>query len=442
MKQFTFKSHYFSVPQLLSQMVLILGSTLGSVIYSQVEDAGSLSLSQAIEEGLTHSPDHQVAQNAHRMALNDEILGTSRLFPTVDARARTVYQNQKALQEGAPARGDFDSYSNSVGLGLSWVLFDGLQTFKAKSIVEQEAKLSEFSLESSERLTIMQIKLLYAKTSVSFELANWWSEQYQTTRNQFQKSEEKFNSGAMTKREWLKAKILMKKDSISLVNQTQQFKTSWVSLSELIGRESSQIPKFDLFELAELQNIPSLDLNQNLEFQELKVQEKIALESKEFAKGSYYPRLIGFGNYDYIHKNSEFSDLRQTNENLLGEVGLALSWNIFDGLQSTMEFRNAQLSLENVKIKKSYYQAKVSNEFQILKDDIQIGRDNLILAQEQSALSQEHLTLTLESYQIGGLTRLEYEDALLESRLAKITLKNAEIVYYEKSLKLLYLCGK
>jgi outer membrane protein TolC len=131
---------------------------------------------------------------------------------------------------------------------------------------------------------------------------------------------------------------------------------------------------------------------------------------------SYLPTLGAFGNVTWANITG-FTG-KETN----WAVGLALSWNIFDGGLREADLREANARIVEAEAARDSTLLKAEGQVRQALLDMQSARANAVKAKEQRDLSAENLRLVEVSYRAGAATAVEQADASTQLRNAEIAL--------------------
>lgn len=407
--------------------------------------AESLSLEEALQMATTSNVDYQIQQNRKQQAKNTELLGLTKLLPTLDAGARATYEEREVIEVVNPLFTPLNSNSLSGNLTMNWILFDGFQTWATKSFVEGQLKVETLKTEDLKRQLEINVKVSYYQLAIIQQLEKWWEAQYESSQSEFLQSKTKWELGSLPRRDWLKAQIKVKNDSIAWVNQKIQMQQGWNQLSQIIGIDAltsqSNIPELDTNIQLKEEVSSEINLENNLQIQTLRSQVNLANDNARSVASTYYPRLVAYGTYSYLFSENEFDFGNRVNEFNTREVGLNLTWNLFNGLQSQMDYRNAKLDVMNAKLQLQNSKNEMESEYQLKLKEYSLSQQQLETALTQYELTQEHLQMTEESYKLGAITQFEYDQARLDYQSSWVDLQQKRLKVYELQLMVDYLSG-
>jgi outer membrane protein TolC len=163
--------------------------------------------------------------------------------------------------------------------------------------------------------------------------------------------------------------------------------------------------------------------------------ERIAVRSQNL------PYLKFKAGYGYNQRRYEVSNTKKS-ETLGLNYGLTLGMNLFNGLNTKRELRNAQLSIENSKLEAESKLLNLKEAFFNLYLLYENNEKILNMEKENLVVSKEYFERSMDKYKLGALSGIELREAqqnLLNAESRYLTAEY-EIKLCEVSLRLL--CGE
>ncbi|MFM8560014.1 MAG: TolC family protein, partial [bacterium] len=120
----------------MSRAVLVTFALVFGTLAAPARAAEPLTLSQALDAALRANARLQVARNDRAVAGHENSLGNAGFLPALDATAARSAERGRTTttpSSGAGTTADDDADATTLGLRLSWTLFDGGRMFSAKS---------------------------------------------------------------------------------------------------------------------------------------------------------------------------------------------------------------------------------------------------------------------------------------------------------------------
>ena len=115
-------------------------------------------------------------------------------------------------------------------------------------------------------------------------------------------------------------------------------------------------------------------------------------------------------------------------------TGLTLSWNIFNGRNTSRQIQNAKLNLNSTALLLADTRSKIEQELYVAYKTFQSELEILDLETENAGVATENVNVALESFRLGSISGLElkdaqnsFEGAQLRLLMAKFRAKLSEI---------------
>ena len=161
-------------------------------------------------------------------------------------------------------------------------------------------------------------------------------------------------------------------------------------------------------------------------------------------RSGYLPTIGLIGSYGWNENNNNAASFVAVSSNTGLSGGLNLSWNVFDGGGTITRVKNAQINLQNQKLRKEQLKQDVERNFNNAWDDYK-NKLRIFQVQESNIeTAKNNFLRTQEKFKLGQVTSIEFRQAqfnLLTSELrrneAKYDAKLAEVVVLQLSGELL-----
>jgi outer membrane protein len=231
------------------------------------------------------------------------------------------------------------------------------------------------------------------------------------------------------------------------VSQKKQFEELLKSRYALLKEEMGYPSGSDLtleYDTTKMQNDAFIDTTMKLnydnriEYQLLQTQINLQQANLSYQDLSFIPTLSAFGNYTYFYQNDNLSNLYKTNY-LSSNIGLQLSFPIFQGGKRIQEIEQASLEVKRYKyelislrdsLNTEYITAMGEytsnlNNYYILKQNLGLARDvyNTIELQYKSGIKTYLDVITAETDL--RTTQANYNNALFQVLSSKLDVQKA-----------------
>ena len=410
-------------------MTACLSGMLLSLFATEGVAQQRLSLSDCIARALESNYSLKIIRNEASMAKNN--VNYSPFLPTVAASAEQSQQRNNVKTEnasGVESKTSGASVNNySLGVGLNWRLFDGLEMFTTHEKYKELQALGELTLQQAIESLIVEVSSSYYNVLIQQNLleANRYSLKISAER--YEEAKLRYELKKLSGLEMRQAKLDLNADSSTYVRQKEMLKSAYITLNRLMN--------------ADLQNVdyvrdtillgPSLELEmleeQTLEFNTAllmaRKNQKISALDLKNARAVFFPTLDFNTGYNYNRTKNPTSTNRLNRTNGF-YWGFSLNVPIFNRLQSRTEVKNAKLELENTELTYQDVEMETLGDLALLFNTYE---NNLLMVDfesESADVAAENLESALASYKIGSLSGIEfreYQDSYLEAVNRKLS---------------------
>lgn len=413
-----------------------------------------LSLEECVNIALEHNYGLRIVRNQEEILKNNNTLGNAGYLPVLDAAV--AYDGELVNTDSESSGGQKTSHNGvyndgfDAGLDLNWTIFNG---FKIKATKEKLELLQK----QGELQTIIAVENLVGDIISEYNNLIYQNLKLKSLKYSIDLSQERvrvvearYQTGASSNLELQQAKVDLNTDNYNYLKQQEKVIASRIALNKLLAADNSA----DLYapvNLADtaivLHKIDSLNvmLEKLYEYNtELKLaaNEIGVLEKERVAvRSQNLPYLKFKAGYGYNQRRYEVSNTKK-NETLGLNYGLTLGMNLFNGLNTKRELRNAQLSIENSKLEAESKLLNLKEAFFNLYLLYENNEKILNMEKENLVVSKEYFERSMDKYKLGALSGIELREAqqnLLNAESRYLTAEY-EIKLCEVSLRLL--CGE
>lgn len=393
----------------------------------------TLSLEEAIQEGLENNYAIRIARNNELIADNSNNPGNAGMLPTVAATGAVSYTSNNTKQQffSGDAREGKGAGNTSVrgGLALNWTAFDGFRMFAIRDRLELQATRSRTFTQSAMQDLVSQIQIAYyglVRLRQQIEITDQGIQLNQAIKDL---AEAKLKIGTGTSLDVLQTSTRLNADSSTLVNLQDQLAQAKIGLNRLLNRDpgtnfivSTDVPQVVMPSIEEL---TELALRQNYAVRLLNIDEQIALTQIKEVRSALYPSIDINAGYNYAWSKAEVGFLL-SNRSFGPTVGLSVNYNLFPGRNVKKDVANAELFLKNIELDRQDLEAGIKSDlavlfqqYQALGNLLQVEENNLETAQKNSALAEE-------LYRSGRATSFEVREAILEETRVRDRLSDVQ----------------
>lgn len=415
-----------------------------------VQAAPVLTLEQALAEARTRNLDIQQADARLRQAMQISWKAWSYYLPQVSAGA-TFTHNQADVTLSFPQQTTIRSFTtqnqdppglpgNPTNLQVVPISFLDATIQKQNQIGAQvqvnqailapalwpaianaytAEKVAALTVENARREVMYGVAQVYYGAASLKQAVSVTERQLAITRERERDARVRYQAGTTPKVALLRAEIDRAQSEQDLKRSQNAFLTAKVSLSTLLDHSGDfdvEIPPAP---------VPPPGAPSELEAAALRDRPDVQAAAKglDLAEGQrsaiyyqYAPSLGAFGRYQWANLAG------LTGQQLTWAIGLAATWNIFDGGLREANLREASAKVVEADAARRASDAKALEEVRTARLDLESALANKSKAQERVTLARENQQITALSYKAGAATYLETTDAVESLRQSELGL--------------------
>ncbi len=232
-----------------------------------------------------------------------------------------------------------------------------------------------------------------------------------------------YQGGIVDKTDYKRATISLNNIRAERLQAQELLKARFASLKEQMGYPSHAdlVLESDSTQMereAFIDTTQTVSVESRVEYQLLMTQKRLQEANLDYARWSFLPSLTAFGNYNLNYQSGELSQLFQRNYPN-SNVGLQLSFPIFQGGKRIQEIKQAQLELERVKYDAIALRNSVNTQYTQALANYRSSLNNYHVLQENLELAREVYHTIQQQYKAGVKTYLEVIAAETDLRSAQ-----------------------
>ena len=402
----------------------------------------TLSLDEAIAETMKHNYGIKMTKNVTQMSLNNVKPANAGLLPKLDLSGNMNFADNQIQQTDGEIDQSFTN--NSVSVGLSYTLFDGMGSLYSYQKLKSQHKESELQEKAYIENTLIQLINIYYQVASLQDNLKISEEMLDISGDRLERIVTKKEFGRSSGLDLLNAKVDFNNDSINYLNIQRQYDEAKRNLNMVMGMESSleysvetQIDPFKAYSL-ELLMTEALDRNASYLLSKTKIVSS-EIELKK-VKSLSAPKLMLQSSYGYNQQTDNFA-FNYNNPNVNFSAGLTLSFNLFDGGIKKTQRQNAQLSVDNLKL--SMEEGKLNLKTQIENGYALYDNSLTVLNAEQKNLASSQLNFeqSSEYFKLGQISSTQFREAQLNLNRAKTSISSAVFSAKLAEMELMRLTG-
>ena len=321
---------------------------------------------------------------------------------------------------------------------LSWPVFTGGKRIYATHIGNRMVDLAKVGKEETHAILQTELIETYYALQLADEIQKVKEQTYQSLQQHYNHALKLEANGIITKAERLFAEVNRQEAKREWDAAKQEREVAHQALCSLLNMASEEVnilpvsPLFISNELPDSLCFKNLISNTNYTIRRLRLEETIADNQLKIHKSAYLPTIALVGKQTLYAHNLPSNLMPRT------MVGIAFTWNLFDGLNREADIRVARLAKESVSLEKEKTENTLNVLVQKLYSELQEAKDEVSTLQTTIAMSEELLRIRRKSFDEGMATSTEVVDA--EVMLSKV--KTAMLLaMYQFDVSLASLCS-
>ncbi len=407
-----------------------------------------LTLQEATQKMLSNNFDIRIAQKDTLISENNITRGNAGFLPNLDLVGRangSLNDTRLLFLDGRTQEvNDAQTRQQNVTLGLNWMIFDGLRMFNNYKLLQLTHQSTKIDLRFTIETALRELYITYYDIILRQKVLELLAQNLQVSRERLDVAYNRYELGAFSKADWLRAKVDFNNDSAQVINQEQLVFQSKATLNQLMGEQPSQtfittdtiLINLSL-DYAELKNYLETENTQTLAARQTQI-----IRQKELllAEGNQLPTLTVDAGYSFFNSVSD-AGFVVSNRNQGFTYGFTLAYPLFNGLNRKRETQNARIRLNQSEEQLSNAKLFASTTFEINYQNYLRQKDLLQLEQANVEVVRQNLDIAIERYKLGLVSAIEFRDAQLVALQAENRLISLQFQLKLSEIELLRISG-
>jgi outer membrane protein len=413
----------------------------------------TLTLEQAVEQGLKNNYSIIISKNAEHIARNNNSLGVAGFLPQANLNLNNTnniaHSKVEFINPATPTKeGSGIKSSNLAGSALvNWTIFNGFNAYINKSRLQELQSAGESQARMNIENTVDQIIITYFSIVQQQKMIAVIQEAINLSLQRLKLAEARKSIGTGSDQEILQATVDANADSARLVQQIADVINSKADLNRLLARDpgisyevKNNIEINTSLTLPELQE--KLD-KQNAQLLVSKANVNVARYTIDNLKTQYSPLVNLFGGYNYSQIKNPFSASPFILNNGL-TYGVTASWNIFNGGVTTTNVQNSKILLQSGKAQYEDTKLSLHNDLYKFYNNYKASMQLIKIQTNNVASARKDVDIAAGRYKLGNINDIDFRvtqqkliDAENNLLIAQYTAKQAEIELQRLSGELL-----
>ncbi|MEM1260365.1 MAG: TolC family protein [Bacteroidota bacterium] len=410
-----------------------------------------LTMQEAIAIAVKNNHDLRVARNNTRLAEMDAGLENSGYLPTLSASGGLSYsdENQNVTFSDGNATSIEGAVTESYNASITaeYLIFDGMVRKFTQDSNEANLDLKQVQERQQVENTIITVYQNFFNVAFQQQVVQNLKMNIDNSLDRLQRTKKNLKYGQGTYLDELNAQVDVNNDSISYMEAVRDLKNLKRDLNLVLGRGVSAelamdtsivfVPKLlemNIMEEAERNNVQMVLAAQNILLSEIDI---------KINKAQFLPKISGSGSYRWNESQNPPTSFALNNEAYGVNLGLNLSWNIFDG-RSVVRVKKAKITKANREIELQEIKFQLRTDVLNAIETYQLSEYKLEAENKNLETNQLNFKRSQKQYGLGQITAVEFRQAqinlfntLNNQAKAKFDLKIAEVNLFQLMGRLL-----
>lgn len=406
--------------------------------------AQALTLEQAVQRALEQNFDIRLAQNAAEQAANDVTWGNAGFLPRVTINGALNYNQQdRRLQTRAErdsagnviatpltvVRG-VNTFGGNVGVQASYTVFDGLRNvafWRRLKLLRDNSTLA--TAQAVERV-VGGVVVAYYDIVRQQQTLRLQQGARALAAERSRLAQDREEVGAGTRLDYLQSRVDLNAAESAVLRQQGTLATALIALNELMG----QAPDAPLTLADTLIAVDTLLDRTSLMAEQLRLsptllsaRQSVSISEQQLGelRGGRLPTVSLTGGYTFFQQNAGvlaqgFNTFPLYIQTLGPQLGVQISYPIFDGLNLRRQITNSRLDLSAARLRLEQAEltqrAALDRAWVSYRNSLELLR----LERENQTVAERNVEVALDRFKIGASTGLELrtaQNALVEAQL-------------------------
>lgn len=403
------------------------------------DTADSLSLEEAMRQGLENNHNIIIARRQQEQADNNVFIGNAGFLPRLNLNGNYQRSVQNTYIEFAGEMPPIDrenagSTTYGASVELQYTLFDGLSRFYQYDRLQELGRRADAQTRLAVENTLFSVVQTFLEVARLRENVEINRTAVELSLQRLQRAENSYDYGGNTKLDVLNARVDLNTDSVNLSQSIVNLQNAKRNLNVLMGKSPANNfnvqDDFDLNNSLELEPLLEQALQQNANLKVARYDLTTARLDEKISSANNYPGLSLSGSYGYNRQENEAGFIA-SQEQLGFTGGVSLNYTLYDANVRSTQIQNAaiaaQVEEENVTLTQQGLRRDVLNTYANYNNNLFLlekEEDNLETARLNFERSQTALRL-------GQINATQFREAQLNLIRARRSINN---LYYQAKL--------
>ncbi|HXB96574.1 MAG TPA: TolC family protein [bacterium] len=402
----------------MNRPVLLLLAALGPALAAWADPAAvdaSLTLGQAQQEALDHSPLYLIAQAKDAEENWGKVEAGADFMPRLDLQA-THFGDVKFLTLPFQGQSFPEAFPYSdLGLNAEWTLFEGLSGWSKLRASALRATAADLERDWALFSLRQDVRLKYYQAITAQKLAGLADENVKTLEDHLRIVQDLLDNGQATRFDVLRVEVQLSEARTERLSAQDKVVLARRKLTQTMGQDMDDRPLAgDLPVPGSLTPPVAADLNSQTDLRAKALEAEAAESGHNAALGMFAPKVSLVGGYQwYNNVQMDVNDL--ADYQTAYQVGLELDWNLFAGGATLAQEREADAKAEQARQASRLARQQAEYDRDLWSRRLAYSTELYQAKLDDVDKSKESVRLATLGQQAGTRTTTEVLDAELDS---------------------------
>lgn len=407
-----------------------------------------LTLENAIDRALSNNFSIRIQRNVTQVNENNATTGNAGMLPSVEATGSyttSINSIRQKLSNGTETNKDNAKQTiTAAAVTLDWVLFDGTRMFAEYDRLKALSEQSRLDLKAQIETSIEDVNKAYFDVVKESQLVKALQETFVFYEDRLKISEDKYNIGSASQLDFLQSKVDLNAQRAAILQEQENLTNAKTELNRLLVfpvDSNYQVTDTIVFNYNPDYATLKSSLAGNFQLQSIEKGISISHYALKETRALYSPVISGSAGYVFSN-NENAAGLFIKNQTQGPQFGLAATFNLFNGFNTSRQVKNAKLSLLNSELLFAETSHNLNADLIIGFEHFKNSADRMKLEEDNIGYARENASVFTESYKLGSANSLQVKAAQESLNTALARLVNARYDTKIAEVALLRLTGQ
>jgi len=416
-----------------------------------VQAQQTLTLEEAIQQGITKQYSIQISKQKERIAANENSLGNAGFLPTITGTATKNYTisgiDQSFFGGLRPplVQSGVNSNSGNAGVAMAWTLYDGQGMFILRDRYKELQHLGAKQTESSIENLIALISSTYYDIIRQNLRVNNFKKGLEISNDRLKLAKDRYEVGQGSKVDYYSAQVDYNEDKALLIAQEQSFTNTKISFNTLLVKDYKSdfqiVNTIDLLPKLTLSELKMSALSQNPTLIGAILTKKISDLDTKNVQSQQKPQIDLLAGYalSNVANGAGFGVEKGSSD--VFNYGIRASINIFDGYNQKRRIQNAKINAEIAALQVEDLKNALLSALEKTYVTYENSMNLIQLETENYAIAKQNIDIAFDRFKVGIATSYELREVQRNAVAAETRLIEAKYAAKAAEIELIRLSG-